>query len=310
MANSEVRAGEVHAGEAMTTKPNDAKPSERYLQLIGYGQDVRLSRDDAFREVVLTCLDEQRAAGQGERIEELSSALAEANARAGILENEREYFYSSLDELLPVVEKEIRHHGFSARNALLTLRAIIDTSRAASAKPPAPSQPPQNTQPGQRLYPNGPDIALQNPPGYTCWKCGAKPKPQTVLDPSQPQFVRPVERTRADVAHWALCRHDMLRKDCPECGHAEATGSAPLTGQPVQPVEGVSVGGERAIVVGSTWKQSVPPGIRVDVLSTVRGVQYQWRGENGYDDVSEKEFRMHFAHVSDPTATPEPVSEA
>lgn len=60
-------------------------------------------------------------------------------------------------------------------------------------------------------------------------------------------------------------------------------------------------GGESPrIVVGSTWKQSVPPGIRVEVLSTVKGVQYQWRGESGYDDVSEKEFRMHFTHVSDP----------
>jgi hypothetical protein len=56
----------------------------------------------------------------------------------------------------------------------------------------------------------------------------------------------------------------------------------------------------REIKFGSTWKQAIPPGVHVRVVSVVGGVQYQWRGEKGYDDVSEAEFRMHFVHVSDP----------
>lgn len=60
------------------------------------------------------------------------------------------------------------------------------------------------------LYPNGPDLALQNPPGYVCWKCGARPKPQTVLDPSQPEDAQPVE----GVAVGALKVGDRVRVHC------------------------------------------------------------------------------------------------
>jgi DNA repair exonuclease SbcCD ATPase subunit len=34
------------------------------------------------------------------------------------------------------------------------------------------SAPPQ---PLVLLYPNGPELALQNPPGYICWHCGSRP---------------------------------------------------------------------------------------------------------------------------------------
>lgn len=85
---------------------------------------------------------------------------------------------------------------------------------------------------------------------------------------------------------------------CPTCGMEEPHEHEmrPATSADLAPDS------PRAIVVGSTWKQCLSPGIHVKVLSVVGGVQYQWCGEKGYDDVSEVEFRMHFTHVSDPVA--------
>ncbi len=60
----------------------------------------------------------------------------------------------------------------------------------------------------------------------------------------------------------------------------------------------------REIVVGSTWRQSIPPGIHVKVLTVgPAGVCYRW-SQGNTETASESDFRVWFTHVSDP-----PVSE-
>lgn len=162
-----------------------------------------------------------------------------------------------------------------------------------------------------------------------CTQCLAKlePAPSQSLQDAQPVereiLVGSTWRSRNGKEHTVTSVTD--KRYCIQFGddwdcsieyvHANLTW---LSDPPAQPVEaavpsqspklaGEPVEQQRAIVMGSTWRQNMPPGIHIEVRTVgPAGVCYRWSRGNT-ETASEIEFRLWFEHVSDPPATPEPV---